>query len=99
MHERLPNLNFSLQHAADELGFSLSHLRFIFRESTDWTLSDYLTEMRLQRAAELLTATKAPVTEIATKVGLASPGHFYNMFKRRFGMTPNEYRRGKYPQG
>ena len=55
--------------------------------------------MRIQRAAELLPATKAPVTEIATKVGLASPGHFYNMFKRRFGMTPNEYRRGKYPQG
>jgi len=32
--------------------------------------------MRLQRAAELLTATKAPVTEIATKVGLAKPGAF-----------------------
>jgi len=36
---------------------------------------------------------------LGSTVGTASPGHFYNMFKRRFGMTPNEYRRGKYPQG
>lgn len=52
-----------------------------------------MRESRLTRAAELLQTTKAPVSAIAEAVGYLNQSKFAAVFKRRYGVTPLEFRR------
>ena len=51
-------------------------------------------EARLLEAARVIRAGDDPVTKIAYRVGFKDPSHFTRRFKARFGVSPNEYRRG-----
>lgn len=55
----------------------------------------YLTKVRMQRAAQLLTDTHLQISEIANSVGFASPLYFSNTFRRFFGTPPSTYREQK----
>lgn len=77
---------------------SLSYLHRLFAcEGT--TVAGYLREQRLQAAYGDLTAARVgePVIRIAERWGLPDPAHFNRLFKRRFGLTPGELRRGLTP--
>ena len=52
--------------------------------------ADYLREVRLRQAAELLRAGHS-ATRVAMDTGFASASHFGALFKARFGQTPGEY--------
>ena len=54
--------------------------------------SEYLTELRLRRAATLLVSTNLSVSEIALEVGYLSLSHFSRVFRERFGKTPRAFR-------
>jgi two-component system response regulator YesN len=54
---------------------------------------EYNTEMRLQRAAELLKNKKNKVREVSLAVGYENVSYFGVVFQKRFGVTPNEYRK------
>jgi len=54
--------------------------------------SEYLTELRMRRAATLLVSTNMSVSEIALEVGYLSLSHFSRMFRERFGKTPRAFR-------
>ena len=56
------------------------------------SFSHYVSELRLQHAADLLTATRAGITEICFAVGYGNFSHFSKSFKRRFGLSPRAYR-------
>ncbi len=55
--------------------------------------ANYLCELRIRHAAELLLETALPISEIAQKVNLRNIFYFSRQFRRYYGMTPNEYRR------
>ena len=55
-------------------------------------LTAYLNDHRLNLAAELLRITDATVLDIAGRVGFDNLSYFNRLFKRRYGMTPREYR-------
>ena len=57
--------------------------------------SDYLNEVRLQAAEELLVHSMLKNGEIAYKVGYNDPKYFSSLFKKRTGMPPNEFRKKK----
>lgn len=52
----------------------------------------YVSRIRLERAAELVSATDQPVTQVAQLVGFRSATHFINLFRTRYGMSPKRYR-------
>ena len=54
---------------------------------------NYLIELRLNRAKELLKYTPLPVNEIALSVGIANPYYFSRLFKKHTGTSPTEYRK------
>ncbi|WP_068603325.1 helix-turn-helix domain-containing protein [Paenibacillus swuensis] len=54
---------------------------------------DYVTNLRLKSAANLLRTTDLNVTEISLRTGYNHLGHFTKMFKRHTGLTPGEYRK------
>lgn len=79
---------------AEIAGVSLRTLQRIFRERFDTSPMSWLMEARLLEAARLIRAGDDPVTKIAYRVGFKDPSHFTRRFKARFGVSPNEYRRG-----
>jgi transcriptional regulator GlxA family with amidase domain len=79
---------------ADIAGVSLRTLQRIFRERFDTSPMSWLMEARLLEAARLIRGGDDPVTKIAYRVGFKDPSHFTRRFKARFGVSPNEYRKG-----
>jgi AraC-like DNA-binding protein len=79
--------------AAATVNLSQPHVARLFRAATGRSFLARLTEMRLDRARELLLETSLPVSDIAGRVGLASFSHFTRLFTRHVGMVPTDYRR------
>jgi YesN/AraC family two-component response regulator len=78
--------------AAEQLRVSEIHLRRCFRVAYDKTPGRYLTELRMEEAARLLTATAFGVDQIAQRVGYQSAAAFGRIFRRAHGSTPSDYR-------
>ncbi len=77
---------------AAELGFSRNYLSDFYKRESGETISDTLKMLRLTAAARRLANSNLPVNEIAAKCGFPDPANFYRFFKRRFGVSPGEYR-------
>ena len=76
---------------------SPNYLHAIFRRVTGETPAALLSRLRMERAAELLFTTRMSIGEIAEACGFESQTYFTYVFRRRFGLTPSEYReRGIY---
>ena len=71
-----------------EVGCSPFYLSRVFTEHTGMTISRYLRNMRLERAAELLRSGQCNVTEAAMTVGYSSLSHFSKAFAEMFGACP-----------
>ncbi|RKP49938.1 response regulator [Cohnella endophytica] len=76
----------------DLFGVSISYLCSIFKEFSNATFVEFLTEMRLQKAAELLRTTSLPLKEVAELTGYADQRYFSKVFKSHSGMTPSEFK-------
>lgn len=59
------------------------------------TPTDFIRNVRLKRAAQLLASTQLSINEIADRVGFVTPRNFSTQFKKMFGVTPSEYREPK----
>jgi len=62
-----------------------------FKETEGLSIADYINEVRLKKAAELLAGAKSSVVEVISQVGYENESYFYRIFKRRYGMTPKEF--------
>lgn len=71
-----------------------SYLSKLFKQETGLTLTDYMIEIRIRKAKQLLkNAPDLKIHEIGTEVGYPDPAYFNKLFKRIVGVTPNEYKR------
>lgn len=78
---------------AEEIHFSKNYIRTIFKEGTGQTILEYITNYRFERACELLKQPEYKVKDVSSKVGYENTSYFCSVFTKRFGITPNEYRR------
>lgn len=78
----------ALSELGREVGCSPFYLSRIFSEQTGMTISRYLRNLRLERAAELLRGGRSNVTEAAMAVGYSSLSHFSKAFAEMFGVCP-----------
>jgi len=79
---------------AAEAALSPTQFRKLFRAATGASPKAYLQERRLREAARLLRGTLLPVGAIAREAGFASEHYFSRAFRRRYGCSPTERRRG-----
>lgn len=77
---------------ANELNMSYSWFRRLFKEYTGFPPSQYIQELRIQYAKELLTNTNLSIKEIAFDSGFENPEYFFTAFKNKTGYTPVKYR-------
>lgn len=73
--------------------YTHAHFLLLFKEQTGQTLISYITELRLNYAAQLLVSTDTPIIRIANEIGYDSHSFFSQKFKKQFGVTPMEYRK------
>lgn len=82
----------SLKSIGAQLGMSPEHLSRVFRKVMKKTFIDYITEIRISKAQELLHNTDLPITDIAFELGYHSHSYFTNLFHRITGITPRQFR-------
>ena len=82
----------SLTELAERLNCSERHFSRLFREEFGISLRAQQIELRLQRAGQLLADSDAKVISVAYESGYRHLGLFNAMFKRRYGVTPSEWR-------
>lgn len=83
----------SLDFLSDFSGMSKYYLSREFKKYTGFSPNDYLISLRINRARILLKNTTLPAIKIAQKVGIHDPNNFTNLFKKKTGMTPIQYRK------
>ena len=83
----------NLSEIARIVGMNEYKLKRGFKETFSNTVFGYLTEQRLQLAYQYLRDTDKTAAEISYELGYASPQHFNNAFKKKFGITPYAVRK------
>lgn len=76
---------------AEELGYSVSYLRTIFRNRLGFSLGKFIRTSRLSKAAALLEEQDISITEVAEKSGFDSLTAFSRAFKNAYGISPKAY--------
>jgi len=88
--------NCSLKTIAVKLGVNVSYLSRLFKEETQENFSDYLQKAKMDKAQSLLQENVVYTnTQIARMLGYRETQNFIRVFKSRFGMPPQEYRKNK----
>lgn len=87
--------NITLEDVSQEVNISTYYLSRIFKEETGQNFIDYLTNLRIKKAKELLSRTQYSMKEICAMSGYSDPNYFSKTFKKNVGVTPTEYREGK----
>lgn len=82
----------SLEEVAEVSGFSRFHFTRIFKQCMDMTFYEYLNQIRISNAEELLSTTTQSITEIAMNSGFSSISAFNRTFKSLKGCAPSVYR-------
>ena len=82
----------SLYNLAEQLHFSQEYLLRIFKKKEGITILQYINDLKLAAAKQLLTDSELQVREIADRLGFASQGYFGRFFRNKTGLTPNAYR-------
>ena len=78
---------------AELVGVDARRLQAHFHEITGEPLGAYIARVQFEKAATLLRTTDLALKEVAYRVGFAHAGNFSTAFRRRFGLTPSDYRR------
>jgi AraC-like DNA-binding protein len=89
---RYTDFNLSVNTLADLLKMSSAYVSRVFRKSNAISLAEYISDVRLKYADELLANTDLTVMEIMEKTGFGSKSQFHKLFKQKHHMTPKEYR-------
>lgn len=84
--------DISIQYIADKLGVHRSYLSSIFKDFHKISPKEYLLEVRMKRAKELLETTDQPIKIIAYSVGYLDPLHFSKAFRQYYDCSPSQYR-------
>jgi YesN/AraC family two-component response regulator len=85
--------DFSLQKMADQFNMPTSVISQYFKDYTDMNIVDYLAELRIHKAKELLINSQMDIKNISVEVGYYNVNSFIRRFKQIEGITPGDFRK------
>ncbi len=91
VEENISNEQFDIPFFCAELGVSRTMLFLKIKAWTNYTPNEFIHEIRLKRAAQLLEQNKLNVSEVSYKVGFNNPKYFSKCFQKRYGETPTQF--------
>lgn len=83
----------TLQELANISGYSLSHFKFVFKESFGITPAEYISLQKISFAEKELQNSDISITDLAHKLCFSSSNYFCTVFKKITGVTPSDYRK------
>lgn len=91
--QRYPDCTYDLNAYLSALPFNTEYLKKIFKKETGLTPLQYLTDKRLENAANILSTYcgKGNISETARQCGFSDPLYFSRLFKKKFGVSPRSY--------
>lgn len=84
--------DLSLDHLAREIAVSRYHLSHVFSRFTGYTVSAFITSVRMEQAGSLVASTTDPLKQIAATTGYHDVHYFSKVFRKHYGMPPGKYR-------
>ena len=91
-----PEQNYSIKMLARKSGVSIPKLQEGFKEMHGHTIANFIREVRLLKAEELLKSSDLNISEIVYSVGLCSRSYFSRIFKKKYKCTPTDYQRHQF---
>lgn len=92
VNEKYTSSDFSISVLADEFHVSIAYISYLFKKYYNQTFSEYLWELRVKKAQELLRDTEEPIENISIAVGYENVSSFRRKFKKELSITPSQYR-------
>ncbi len=88
-----PSKDYSLEYLATESGLSQAKLQDGFKFLFKRTVTEYIRHVRLEVARDLITTTDLNISQIVYTIGFTSRSYFSKIFKEKYGITPNEFKK------
>ena len=82
----------TLTKIAEQLCITPNYLSELFKKHTGQNVSEYIMDYRLEKACQYLSNPQLRIGEIAEKVGINDVRYFSSMFKKKYDLTPTEFR-------
>ncbi|NER17850.1 hybrid sensor histidine kinase/response regulator transcription factor [Spongiivirga citrea] len=91
VENNISNEQFDIPYFCTELGISRTLLFTKIKAWTNFTPNEFIHELRMKRAAQLLEQNKINISQVSYKVGFKNPKYFSKCFQKKFGETPSDY--------
>lgn len=91
VNENIADSDLNVEMLAEGVGMSRVHMHRKLKELTNMSARDYIRSIRLKQAADLLSAQKLSISEVAYALGFSNLSHFSNSFREFYGLSPKEY--------
>ncbi len=85
--------NLNLEMASDQIGLSPSYISALLKNEKNTTFVKYVTQLRMEKAKELLKKQSLKIIEVAEMVGYYEPYYFSHCFKKYEGKSPKEFKK------
>jgi len=85
--------NLRLSQLSGVVGLSESHFRALFRQTTGQPIHQFVVELRLQRARDLLASGELPMAEVALECGFCDQSHMAKAMRRKWKVTPSQLKK------
>jgi len=92
IEQHLDDENLKIEQMAQAVGLSRTVLYGKIKQLMGVSPSDFLRQVRMQRAEQLVAKSRMSISEVAYAVGFSDPKYFTKCFKKQTGLTPSEYR-------
>ncbi len=83
--------NITVSSIAESLYVNASYLRLVFKKEYDINILEYINDLRMKRAKELISSADTKLSDVAYTIGFNDAAYFSKCFKKFFGISPSEY--------
>lgn len=91
--ENFADFNLNVNRVAEHFQYTPFYISKIFKEMCGKSILQYIMEVRMKNAQEILRQSDIPVMDVAEKVGITNKSTFMRVFKKATGMTPGQFRK------
>jgi YesN/AraC family two-component response regulator len=90
--QNFKDYNMNVESLADLSGYTSYYFSKIFKDITGLAVTDYIRQVRINTAKELLSIDEIKISDISSIIGFSNPSYFYSIFKKDVGLTPSAYK-------